>query len=96
MLNNLSPLQKKRSQHKPEVPDLLKDLKNVHFKTVPNSKSPPQTLKKLFPKTFDLPSHQLVAGAGNHKSIKVGVVFQGAQHQEGTTLSPGFATQELR
>lgn len=90
MSNNLSPLQKQRLAYKPVVPDLLKDLKNVHFKVVENSRKPPENLRKLFPKTFGLPSHKLAKGPGQRRSVKVGVVFSGGQAAGGHNVVAGI------
>jgi len=82
-MNNTSPLQKKRLEYKPSIPEILKDLKNAHFKTIKGTQ-PHESLKKLFPKTFDQPTHQLVQrGAGGlpptRSAFKTGVVFSGGQ-----------------
>lgn len=90
MLSNLSPLQKKRLAYKPTIPDLLNDLKNVRFKAVASSRKPPENLRKLFPKTFDLPAHQLVKGAGQARGVKVGVVFSGGQAAGGHNVIAGI------
>ena len=78
-MNQMSPLELKRLEYKPVLPELLKNLKKVCFKTVPNSRKPNENLRKNFPKTFDAPSHQLVAGAGKAHHPKIGVVFSGGQ-----------------
>ncbi|HSX11656.1 MAG TPA: 6-phosphofructokinase [Chlamydiales bacterium] len=89
-MNNLSPLQKKRLAYQPVIPDLLRDLKSVCFKTVKSSRHPPENLRKLFPKTFDSPSYSLTVGEGKRGSVKVGVVFSGGLAAGGHNVIAGI------
>lgn len=86
----LSPLEKKRLEYKPVVPQLLKDLKNVCFKKRDFTRKIPENIQKLFPKTFDAPVYQLEKGAGAHRSVKIGVVFSGGQAAGGHNVIAGI------
>lgn len=86
-----SPLQKKRLEYRPVVPELLRNLKNVHFKRVKNSRLPPENLRKLFPKTFDQSTHALVTGPGaDRKTVTIGVLFSGGQAAGGHNVIAGI------
>ena len=86
----LNAFQKKRLEYKPAIPDLLKNLKQVRFKKVKNSKQPAEELRKLFPRTFDQPSYQLEKGTGDEKQLKIGVVFSGGQAAGGHNVIAGL------
>lgn len=90
MFKNLSPLQKKRLEYKPLIPELLSDLKNVHFKRVDSSRKAPENIRKLFPRTFDAPSYQLERGKGNSRSVRIGVVFSGGPAAGGHNVIAGL------
>jgi len=89
-MDSLSPLQKKRLDYKPAIPDLLRDLRKVHFKAMKSSQRPPETLKKLFPKSFDLPTHQLVEGRGEERELKIGALFSGGPAPGGHNVLAGM------
>lgn len=86
----LSPLQKKRLEYKPAIPELLKDLKHVRFKKSESSKRPPENIRKLFPQTFDAPVYQLEKGAGKVRTVKIGVFFSGGQAAGGHNVIAGI------
>lgn len=86
----MSSLQKKRLEYKPVIPELLMDLKKVRFKTVAPSRKPPEDLRKLFPKTIDLPSYQLEKGNGKERHLKIGVVFSGGPAAGGHNVIAGI------
>lgn len=75
----LSSLHKKRIAYQPSLPELLKDLNQVRFKKLPSSQHARPELRKLFPRTFDLPVYELEKGRGKEKKGKIGVVFSGGQ-----------------
>lgn len=85
----MSPLQKKRLEYKPAVPDILKDLKNVCFEKVEREEGK-ESLKKLFPRTFDQPAYRLVKGKGRERALKIGVVFSGGQASGGHNVIAGI------
>ncbi len=89
-LQKISPLQKARQQYQPRIPALLRDLRNVHFKEITGARKPPEALRKLFPKTFDLPSYQLVAGKSGGEKLKVGALFSGGQAAGGHNVIAGL------
>lgn len=86
----LSPLQKKRLEYKPPVPEKLKNLQNVSFKEVPSSRKPEEDVQKLFPRTKDLPFYELISGGGTKRKVKVGVVFSGGPAPGGHNVIAGL------
>ncbi len=89
-MDQFSPLQKKRWEYKPAIPELLRDLKRVQFQKAKGSRKAPESLKKLFPKTFEMSTYQLVAGKGKEKNGKIGVVFSGGQAAGGHNVIAGI------
>lgn len=85
----LSPLQKNRLEYQPLIPDLLKDLKRVHFREVQRKKGP-EILRTHFPKTFDRPSFQLERGTGKERRMKIGVLFSGGPASGGHNVIAGL------
>lgn len=90
MSDNLSPLQKKRLEYKPIVPELLQDLQKVCFIKVENARTAPKNLKKLFSQTYGQSSHLLVRGPGKTQPVKIGVVFSGGQAAGGHNVIAGI------
>jgi len=88
--SSLSPLQKKRLQYKPEIPDLLKDLQAVCFQKVPAPKKTALPLKKLFPNICDINEFRLIKGKGLKRKGKIGVVFSGGPAPGGHNVIAGL------
>jgi pyrophosphate--fructose-6-phosphate 1-phosphotransferase len=86
----LSPLQKKRLEYKPSIPELLKDLKHVRFKKAESKRKPPENIRKLFPQTFDATAFKLEKGDGKDRAVKIGVVFSGGQAAGGHNVIAGI------
>ncbi len=82
MNDSISPLQKKRLDYSPRVPQVLKNLREAVL--VPaETKQPKEDLKKIFPRTFGQKAYSLHKGpkgqSGASRPLKVGVVFSGGQ-----------------
>jgi pyrophosphate--fructose-6-phosphate 1-phosphotransferase len=90
MLMNLSPLARKRLAYKPSYPGLLKDLKTVCFKRCQKTHQPLDSLRSIFPNTFDTPAFHLERGAGKDRKIKIGVLFSGGQAPGGHNVIAGM------
>ncbi len=87
---DISPLQKKRLEYKPCLPDGLQDLRQVCFKKISGSRKPPEALRELFPQTFDADSYQLQKGKGQNHFPKIGVFFSGGQAAGGHNVIAGL------
>lgn len=89
-MNRLSPLAKKRLEYRPQVPALLEDLNHLHFVPASSPKRAPESLRKLFPRTFEQPSYRLEKGKGTGKAVRVGVVFSGGPASGGHNVIAGI------
>ncbi|MBX7065878.1 MAG: 6-phosphofructokinase [Parachlamydiales bacterium] len=82
-----SPLQKKRMEYKPKIPEWLDE--DVCFEKVEGKKGP-ENIKKLFPKTFEASAYRLKKGKGKNGHVKIGVVFSGGQAAGGHNVIAGI------
>lgn len=87
---NLSPLQKSRLKYKPKTPEILDDLDNVGFEEVSSKGKPDESLKELFPNTFNTPAFQLKKGKGKRGKVKIGVMFSGGPAPGGHNVIAGL------
>ncbi len=90
-MKNLSPLQSRRLDYRPQLPPFLKDLHSTLFvrKEIDH---PDLALQELFPLTFDQPlflvqpSHLAVPSS----PLKVGIIFSGGQAPGGHNVITGL------
>jgi pyrophosphate--fructose-6-phosphate 1-phosphotransferase len=87
----LTPLQKKRLQFKPAIPEIFADLNAVVLKEIPEEgKRPPASLAKLFPKTNAFHPNVLQRGMGQKKPLKIGAIFSGGPASGGHNVLGGI------
>lgn len=90
----VSPLQTARSQYKPRLPALLRDLSSVSAQadTVRVARIPDSAVDAQFPHTHGQPLLRLVARAGEKKNSprRVGVLFSGGQASGGHNVVAGL------
>lgn len=87
----LSPLQKKRLEYRPSLPPIFKDLEMIRLQAEVSKISPAESLKDLFPQTYNQTSYKLKAERGaDIVSLKVGVVFSGGQAAGGHNVIAGL------
>jgi pyrophosphate--fructose-6-phosphate 1-phosphotransferase len=80
------------------MPDLLRDLHQVHLQPGKTTHPPEESIQRLFPRTGKLPPHRLLRGAGPAaKPYRVGVLFSGGQSAGGHNVVIALyeALQEL-
>lgn len=87
---DISPLQKKRLEYKPHIPESLKDLNHLVFEAAPSGREPQEALRKLFPRTFGQSAYRLKKGTAKKRALKVGVVFSGGQAAGGHNVIAGL------
>ena len=90
MREEMSPLQKKRLEYKPAVPQALRDLSGVCLVPSKRGKRPDEHVRQLFPKTFDQVPHELGKGKGKGRALRVGVVFSGGPAAGGHNVIGGI------
>lgn len=85
-----STLAKKRLNYQPRLPELLKNIKQVHFVKTASCRKPPENLRKLFPRTFDQPTYKLEKGQGREGALRIGVLFSGGPASGGHNVIAGL------
>ena len=86
----MSTLENQRKEFDPPLPELLKELKVLHFKEVKNVDHD-EEIKEKFPlSSHDALLRAHVGEAGKTKPVKVGVVFSGGQASGGHNVITGL------
>lgn len=86
---HVSILQKARMAYKPQVPDLLLNIEDTVFEKVERS-PPSEDLRSVFPKTWGHSAYRLKKGKGQHKKMRLGVLFSGGPAAGGHNVIAGL------
>lgn len=87
----LSILQKLRLGYKPAIPEILQYINEAVFREKPGEgKKPDESLRKLFPRTFDAFPFVLEKGAAAKRALKIGAIFSGGQASGGHNVLAGL------
>ena len=89
-MGNMSTLENQRKDYIPPLPELLKDLKVLHFKEVMNVDHDEEIKEKFTLSSHDALLKVQVGEEGKVKPVKVGVVFSGGQASGGHNVITGL------
>lgn len=84
-------LQKSRLVYRPLYPKALQDLRELSLRPLPSKFRLTDAIKKVFPKTGDLPAWRIEKGKGkSNRKMNVGVIFSGGQAAGGHNVISGL------
>lgn len=86
----MHPLQKKRLEYLPQIPNVLLKPNEVTFRRKLQERKSASHLRHLFPKTWDQKGAELVLGSGKKTPLRIGVFFSGGQAPGGHNVIAGI------